>query len=192
MPYVRCPNCGLTSYIARSRWRAGECPGCGEALWADGRGRTVRAAGGERSPGGVAGALALAREQLDMDVALLTQIEETREIVRESAGEWPALGSLTGRAVPFEETFCNRLLEGRISNVVGDATRDESVADLGMARTFGVGAWIGVPLELSDARLYMLCCLAREARPQLSEEDVRFLTGLGETVLAELEPTAPS
>lgn len=35
MPYVRCPNCGLTSYIARNRWRAGECPGCGGALWAD-------------------------------------------------------------------------------------------------------------------------------------------------------------
>jgi hypothetical protein len=35
----------------------------------------------------------------------------------------------------------------------------------------------------------VLCCLAREARPALGEEDVRFLTGLGESVVAELEPS---
>lgn len=193
MPYVRCPNCGLTSYIARNRWRAGECPGCGGALWADRPARAFRSGEpGDLPRGGIGGALALAREQLSMDVALLTQVEDGHEVVRESAGEWPVLGSLDGRAVAVEETFCNRLLEGRISNVVADAAGDESVSDLGMARAFGVGAWIGVPLELSDARLYMLCCLAREARPGLGDEDVRFLTGLGETVLSELEASASS
>lgn len=132
----------------------------------------------------------LAREQLEMDVALLTQIEDGKEIVRESVGEWPVLGSLDGRSVSVEDTFCNRLLEGRISNYVADAAHDERVSDLGMAKSFGVGAWIGVPLELSDARLYMLCCLARDARPTLRDADVRFLTGLSETVISELEPTA--
>jgi GAF domain-containing protein len=140
--------------------------------------------------GGIAGALALARGQLAMDVALLTHVDNGLETVSEASGEWPVLGSLEGRSVPFGETFCNRLLEGRISNVVTDAAHDNRVADLGMARDFGVGAWIGVPIELSDARLYILCCLAREARPELGPEDVRFLTGLGETVLAELEPSA--
>lgn len=187
MPYVRCPNCGLTSYTARNRWRAGECPGCGEALWADHSGQVVRSsAGATAEAGGIAGALALARGQLDMDVALLTEIEKGFEVVRQSAGDWPALGSLDGRSVAIEETFCNRLLEGRVSNFVTDAAGDERVSDLGMARDFGVGAWIGVPLELSDARLYMLCCLAREARPSLSATDVRFMTGLGESVAAEL------
>lgn len=192
MPYVRCPNCGLTSYMARNRWRAGECPGCGGALWADGRGLTLTPGGEEvvdEDGRGIAGALALARGQLDMEVALLTEVEDGQEIVRASAGEWPVVGSLDGRSVAIGETFCNRLLEGRISNVVTDAAHDERVADLLMARAFGVGAWIGVPFELPDARLYVLCCLAREARPALGEEDVRFLTGLGESVVAELEPS---
>lgn len=191
MPYVRCPNCGLTSYMARNRWRAGECPGCGGALWAD-RGDRGTTAGGEAADqggGGIAGALALAHEQLGMDVALLTQIEDGQEIVRESAGEWPTVGSLDGASVALEETFCKRLLEGRISNFVADAAHDDRVTDLGMAKALGVGAWIGVPLELSDARLYMLCCLAREARPTLRDTDVRFLTGLSQTVVSELEPS---
>ena len=192
MPYVRCPNCGLTSYMARNRWRAGECPGCGGALWADGRGLTLNPGGEEvvdDDGRGIAGALTLARGQLDMEVALLIEVEDGQEVVRASAGEWPVVGSLDGRSVGIGETFCNRLLEGRISNVVTDAAHDERVADLGMARAFGVGAWIGVPLELTDTRLYVLCCLAREARPALGEDDVRFLTGLGESVVAELEPS---
>lgn len=186
MPYVRCPNCGLTSYTVRNRWRAGECPGCGGALWAD-RGAPGSAPGAETAADGVAGVLALARGQLEMDVALLTEIEDGYETVRQAAGDWPVVGSLEGRSIAVSETFCNRMLEGRISNFVSDAAGDERVSDIGMARDFGVGAWIGVPLELSDARLYVLCCLAREKRPSLGASDVRFLTGLGESVVAELE-----
>jgi GAF domain-containing protein len=185
MPYVRCPECGLTSYIAWGPGRAGECPGCGEVLSADGRAEVVKP--GERRDGGIAGALALARGQLDMDVALLTEITDGQEVVREASGRWPELGSLGGHSMAVEDTFCNRLLEGRISNVVNDAHHDERVADVAVARDFGVGAWIGVPLEVADARLYMLCCLARESRPALGEADVRFLTGLGETIVSELE-----
>ena len=189
MPYVRCPNCGLTSYMARNRWRAGECPGCGGALWTDSAVRVGASADAGQPGGGIAGALTLAHEQLDMDVALLTQVDDGRETVRESVGEWPVIGSLDGQSVAFEETFCARLLEGRISNIVSDAARDEGVNDLEMARALGVGAWIGVPIRASDARLYILCCLASEARPNLDDADVRFLTGLSETVASALEST---
>ena len=184
MPYVRCPNCGLTTYAPRTQARTGHCPGCGEPLRVDGRDEASSEPGGI---GVVPGVLALAREQLDMDVALLTAVEEGQEVVLEAAGEWPPIGSLKGGSIPFEETFCNRLLEGRISNVVGDAAEDERVRDLEMARVFGVGAWIGVPLTLSDARLYVLCCLAREARPALGDDEVRLMRDLAESVLVELE-----
>jgi GAF domain-containing protein len=52
-----------------------------------------------------------------------------------------------------------------------------------------IGAYIGVPLSGNDARLYVLCCLAHESRPALGEADLRFLRGVGETVLASLEGT---
>ena len=189
MPYVRCPNCGLTTYATRNRSLASECPGCGEPLGTSPEDDGAAGVGSaDRRPGAaIAGALALARHQLDMDIALLTQITDGQEVVREEAGDWPPIGSLRGGAVPVEDTFCNQFLAGRIPNVIADAASDERVRDLGMARDFGVGAWIGVALELSDAQLYMLCCLAREARPALGDAEVRFLAGLGETVRARLE-----
>jgi GAF domain-containing protein len=77
---------------------------------------------------------------------------------------------------------------------VPDARADEQLRDLEITRAARVGAYLGVPLTTRDARLYVLCCLAHEQRPQLGERDVLFLRGLGETILAELQErrTQPS
>ena len=56
-----------------------------------------------------------------------------------------------------------------------------------VARQFGVGAWLGVPIDISDTQLYVLCCLARESRPSIGEREVRLLAGLAESVRAELQ-----
>ena len=192
LPYIRCPNCGLTTYTTRDQARASECPGCGEPLWS--HAHRAKAAGprGAEAPSRaiVAGALELARDELGMEIALLTEIAGGRETVRSEAGEWPPIGSLKDASVSLEDTFCNALLEGRIGNYVADAAGDERVRDLAMAHELGIRAWIGVPLTLADARVYTLCCLAREARPTLGEGEVRFLSGLAESVRAALERAA--
>ena len=77
--------------------------------------------------------------------------------------------------MPIEDTYCHRLLTGRLSNVVPDAQANMQVRDLAITRAARVGAYIGVPLTGLDARLYVLCCLAHERRPQLGERDVLFL-----------------
>jgi GAF domain-containing protein len=129
----------------------------------------------------------LTRDLLDADVALLTEIRDGREITRRAAGEWGAITSLQGTSLPLDETFCQRMLDGRIGNYVCDVESDDRVSDLAMARQLGVRAWIGVPIRLSDVRLYVLCCLARESRPDLGAREVRQLLGLAESVRTELE-----
>jgi GAF domain-containing protein len=182
MPYVRCPPCGVTSFVVRSaRVPATKCPECGSPLLAASIARR------DDEPDRINAVVRLTRDLMDMDVALLTEIHDGRETAREAAGEWPGVGSLKGGSIPLEDTFCKRMLEGRIGNVVADVPNDEVVRDIGMARAFGVEAWIGVPIRLSDARLYVLCCLAREARPKLGERDLRMLRGLAESVGVELE-----
>jgi GAF domain-containing protein len=131
--------------------------------------------------------LELARAEMSMDVAVLGEIHDGREVVRLVAGEAESFGLAVGGSVPVEETFCQRLLEGRLGNVVPDANSDERVRDIEAARAAGIGAYIGVPLTTLDARLYILCCLARERRPELGERDVLLLRGLGETIIRELD-----
>ena len=142
-----------------------------------------RSSGGDR----ITGMLRLALSETQMDVAVLGEVCDGREVVRYLAGDGGSFGLSSGASMPIEDTYCHRLLTGRLSNVVPDAQADMHVRDLAITRAARVGAYIGVPLTGLDARLYVLCCLAHERRPELCGRDVQFLRDLGDAVLANLE-----
>lgn len=122
--------------------------------------------------------LALARAQLQMDVAVLGEILGEREVVRRAIGEWPGLddvAALEGARIDLVDSFCRHLLTGRLPDVVSDVQDDPRTRDLPAATEGGVGAWIGVPLRTSPTRLYVLCCLARDRRPGLGPREAARL-----------------
>lgn len=176
MPYVTCERCAARAPVARDSADA-VCARCGQPLHEAGRVDPEQV---------IAGSLRLLRDLLGMDVAMLTEIHRGRETARHVAGRWPGLGDLRAASLPLEDTFCQRLLEGRIDNLVADVVADERVRGLAMARDLGVGAWMGVPARASDARLYVLCCLARESRPDLGPADVAVLRGFVRSVVDQM------
>ena len=182
LPYRRCANCGVLSYLPRSAVGV-SCPECG-VPFAEAGGAIIGRAGSDSRLDAL---INLTRDLLDTDVALLTEIRDGREIARRAAGDWWPLTSQEGASLSLDETFCQRMLDGRIGNYVRDAQADERVSDLAMARQLGVRAWIGVPIELADMQLYVLCCLARESRSTLGEREVRLLRGLAESFRHELQ-----
>jgi GAF domain-containing protein len=127
--------------------------------------------------------LAMLCRELDMDSALVSEITGGREVVRWAAGE----GDYATVSAALEETICGRLLDGRIGPLVSDTAAEPHLNQLEAVRAGTIGAYLGVPFTTADARLYVLCCLAREARPDLGEGDVRFLRGLAESVRSHLE-----
>ncbi len=143
-------------------------------------------AAGRDRPDQLAAALELARAQTAMDVAALGEVRNGREIAHSIAGDGASFGLRLGASLPIKDTYCERLLEGRISNIVRDAQHDQRVNDLPLTRRARIGAYIGVPLSVQDARLYILCCLAHEQRPHLGEHDVLFMHGLAATIIAAL------
>jgi len=121
--------------------------------------------------------------ELDMDSALVSEITGGREVVRWTAGE----DDYASVSAALEETICARLLDGRIGPLVTDTKAEPSLNTLEPVRDGSIGAYLGVPFTTADARLYVLCCLAREARPDLGDGDVRFLRGLAESMRSHLE-----
>jgi GAF domain-containing protein len=117
----------------------------------------------------------MACRELRADSALLTEVRNGREHIRWGAGDT----GYVGMSVPLEDTLCARLLDGRIGSVVADTASEPALdgVDVGAIR-----AYIGVPFETENARAYVLCCLAHEARPDLGEADVRFLQGVAESM----------
>jgi ribosomal protein L37E len=179
MPYQTCPRCGLRTYYVNGE----ECPRCGTPL---GEARPKAAELDWRPDteprGAVERVLAVARRELRMDTALLSEVRDGREIVLWATGNGRIPAFVAGASAPLRDTICQRLLDGTIDNIVHDAAADPRVSDLPVVRGMGLRAYIGVPLTGSAARRYVLCCLAGEARPDLTERDVHFLRGLVESV----------
>jgi GAF domain-containing protein len=113
----------------------------------------------------------------------VSEITGGREVVRWTAGA----GDYGSVSAALEETICARLLDGRIGPLVTDTAAEPSLRALESVRDGSIGTYLGVPFTTADARLYVLCCLAREARPDLGDGDVRFLRGLAESVRLHLD-----
>jgi GAF domain-containing protein/ribosomal protein L37E len=191
MPYQTCPQCGLRTYTVSGE----ECPRCGTPL--GGRPRAAARWGGwgpqsrEDEPrGAVERGLAVARRELKMDVAVLSEVREGREVILWAIGNDRLPAFVPGASAPLRDKICRRLLDGTVDSVVPDAASDPRVRDLPVVRGTGLGAYIGVPLTGAAARRYVLCCLASEARPDLSERDVRFLRGLVESIRPAVDRAA--
>ena len=180
MPYLTCASCGLRTYAVSE----GTCPSCGTALRRPGH----PPARGPPAPiprAQIRAKLAMACRELDVDTALLSEIRDGHEHVRWGAGETAFLGV----SAPLRDTVCERLLDGRIGNIVADTTLEASLNAMTVVQDGTIRSYIGVPFETDDARLYVLCCLAREARPDLGAADVRFLQGVAESLRPLLVPS---
>src|SRR3954463_16145722 len=186
MPYQTCSRCGLRTYYVNGE----ECPRCGTPL-GEGRRRAVLDWRPDAEPrGAVERVLAVARRELRMDAALLSEVRDGREIVLWATGNGRIPAAAAGASAPLRETICQRLLDGTIEHIVHDAASDPRVCALPAVRAAGVRAYIGVPLTGAAARRYVLCCLSSEARPDLTEHDVQFLRGLVESVRPAVDRAA--
>jgi len=167
------------------------------ALYAD---KALRGPGDRRSVSGEPSSettlqrlLELACTRLDMDIAVVGEFAGAHEIVRAAAGDTEGFGMALGAAVPLEETYCQRVADGRLSGVVRDAAADDRVRDLPITAEAGIGAYVGVPVTMADGALYgFLCCMGKDARPTLDERDRKFLEVLARIAAEQLAPDRPA
>jgi hypothetical protein len=129
----------------------------------------------------------LARAALDMEMAF---VSDTRGGVQEFvdiAGDADSFDAAVGEGPELDETFCGRLLDGRLDGLVRDAQADERVADLEATRSSNVGSYVGVPVPLPDGSTYgTFCCVSHHRDPTLRERDLRFMAGLARMIGEQL------
>lgn len=132
--------------------------------------------------------LSLAREALEMDVAFVTEVDGDRLEFRAAEGDAESFGFAPGASMPFEESYCKRVIDGRLPNAVPDAVAEERTKDLDVTREAGIGAYVGFPLKLSDGSVYgTLCCLSHSPDPWLRDRDLRLMGELARDLTVRLE-----
>jgi response regulator RpfG family c-di-GMP phosphodiesterase len=136
----------------------------------------------------IAGAVEAVKEFLGMDVAFAAEIVDGRQVFRVLRGDGESFGVGEGLEIPMEQTYCQRVLDGRLPNIVADVRAEPRAAELPITELADVGSFVSVPLTFSDGRLYgTLCAGSHETSPDLGYRELQFLHVFARIVADQLE-----
>jgi response regulator RpfG family c-di-GMP phosphodiesterase len=134
------------------------------------------------------GALAAARELLGMGLSYVTRHTDGEQVFLHIDGDAESFGVGVGTRLPLEETYCQRILDGRLPALMPDLAAVPAAQAMGVTAGAGVGAYISVPVRGVDGSLTgTLCCANHAAQPDLCERDLQFLHVLARVIGDQLE-----
>lgn len=105
--------------------------------------------------------LRLLREKMSMDIVFVSEFVDGKRVIRHVASEPKNAVIAAGDSNPLEETWCQRVVDGRLPPYIPDATKDPVSAELEKKLPFRVGTFMSAPIVLRDGEVYgTLCCLS--------------------------------
>ena len=123
--------------------------------------------------------LSMVRENLQMDVAFVSEFAGDQLVFRALEGDAESFGWREGEGFPLDKSYCKRVLDGRLPNVVPDARSEDLTKDLWVTSEANIGSYAAVPVVLSDGHPYgTLCCVSHKADPRLRERDLELMEGV--------------
>lgn len=139
----------------------------------------------------LSGILQSIRNYLAMEVAFLSEFSEGRRVFRMVDAGDASSPVEVGAGDPLEDTYCQRLVDGRMPQVLPDTSANAEASRLPITRTLGIGSYIGVPVTLSDGSLYgTLCCFSGETDATLNERDLGLLHVCADLAATHIEHEA--
>jgi PAS domain S-box-containing protein len=121
---------------------------------------------------------------LEVPIALVSLLDEDRQIVKASVGLPEPWAS--ARQTPLSSSLCQQLLVTQQPLVIPDTRRDPRARDHEFILALGVAAYLGVPLMVSGQVLGSLCVADRQPRNWTADQ-VATLTELAGPVLTQLQ-----
>jgi len=120
--------------------------------------------------------LRLLRERLQMDVVFVSEFVDGQRVFRH-VEQTPGVKVIAvGEGAPLEESWCQRVVDGRLPQYIADAKREPAAAPLLGGLPFPIGTHISTPLVLSSGEVYgTLCCFSFEPHGQPNPEDLNKL-----------------
>lgn len=119
--------------------------------------------------------LRLLRQHLKMDVIFISEFVDGQRVFRRVESRTDRHYIDEGQGDPLEQSFCQRVVDGRLPSLVHDVPALPHFGEL-PATPFRVGAHLSTPIVLNDGRVYgTLCCFSEAANPALTQQDLRKL-----------------
>ncbi len=129
------------------------------------------------------------RERMQMDVVFVSEFVDGQRMFRFVDAAPGAPGIEPGDSSPAEESVCQRVVEGRVPELVRNlsAMPAEQLPPL----PFKIGAHLSTPIVLSGQRVFgTLCCFSAAPRPDLVQADLEKLRMCAKLVARKVELSA--
>ena len=121
-------------------------------------------------------ALHAVRSHLGMEVAFIAEFSEGARIFRHVDGRTERLTLCVGDSNPLEDSYCQRVVDGRLPELIHDAAQLAEALLLPVTTELPVGAHLSVPIRFSDGALYgTFCCFSTRSDGSLNDRDLNTL-----------------
>ncbi|MEJ8858412.1 GAF domain-containing protein [Variovorax robiniae] len=119
--------------------------------------------------------LQLLRSKLNMDVVFVSEFVDGHRVFRRIEADADKRVFEEGQSHPLEVTFCQRVVDGRLPQMVKHWATDPATQGLPKL-PFPIGSYLSVPVVLSDGSVYgTLCCFSFAENDALSQRDLKKL-----------------
>jgi HD domain-containing protein/GAF domain-containing protein len=128
------------------------------------------------------------RELMGVELAYATRFANGLQYFHHVRGESSSFGIEEGDGMPLADTYCEKVLEGRLPNLIPDVRAEDRAASMEVTRRADVGAFTSVPLIFSDGSFYgTLCAVSHEARPEWGYRELQFLRIFARIIADQIE-----
>ncbi len=132
----------------------------------------------------------MAATLLDVPIALITLVTDTRQFLASAVGVPPDLAQ--SREMPIRESFCQYVVEDDAPLHVSDVRTDERLKDNPSIAAFGAVAYSGVPLRLPDGNVPGAICVIDTRPREFTPEQKQLLADLAEIASREIAGRLPA
>ncbi len=125
--------------------------------------------------GSVSEVLKLLRERMNMDVVFVSEFTDGQRVFRHVEAPRHPPTITVGGAGPLEESWCQRVVDGRLPGYLPDTAASPEFARLPQP-PFPIGTHLSTPIVLKDGTVYgTLCCFSFGKNDKTTERDMKHL-----------------
>lgn len=129
------------------------------------------------------------REAFRMDVVFVSEFTGGMRVFKHVESSAQAAGIVTeGASDPLEQSYCQRVVDGRLPRAIPDAAKVPEAAALPATHQLSIGAYLSAPIRLHGGAVFgTLCCFSRTPVPSLSDSDARALEAIADLIAAGVD-----
>jgi GAF domain-containing protein len=133
--------------------------------------------------------LAQVRAVLQMDVAFVSRFDDGRRVFEVVSREGEPIAALApGCSDPLLDTYCQRIVDGRLPRVIPDTAAIPDADALAVTSALRIKAYLSAPVILPNGVVFgTVCCISHSARSDLRESDARALQHVANAVAATVD-----